>query len=355
MSLLYCITYAEVNKLDVDLIWLTYWLKALYLRELNKAAAVPGLNRQDVYALEIPLPPLPEQKRIAGILNEQMATVARARAATEAQLKAAKALPAAYLREVFNSPGAQTWPRKRLGDVGHLLPSKSISTDGDVEVCAITTACLSETGFQPSGVKKARMWARDVSECFVSAGEILIARSNTPDLVGRSVMYDGSVKDAVASDLTIRILPNDMMKSAFLAGYLSFLYVNGYWKEKAGGASGSMKKNNEKSSSTRRDSWSLFTGPRADCYSPFGESRGCRLFAKKPSGPTQHHQQTACRTLTLGIQRRIVMFWNCVEATRWVALPGTTPYVASFGTTQRVAPTTGRACGARSGIYGTIS
>jgi type I restriction enzyme S subunit len=175
-------------------------------------------------------------------LNEQLATVERARADIEAQIEAARALPAAYLRAVFNIPEVQKCPRKRLGEVCHLLPSKSISTDGDVEVCAITTACLSETGFQPSGVKKARMWARDVSECLVSTGEILIARSNTPELVGRSVMYDGSVRDAVASDLTIRILPNDMVKSAFLAGYLSFLYVNGYWKERAGGASGSMKK-----------------------------------------------------------------------------------------------------------------
>lgn len=67
--------------------------------------------------LEIPLPPLPEQKRIVAILNEQMAAVEKARAAAEAQLQAAKTLPAAYLREVFNSPEAQKWERKTLGDI----------------------------------------------------------------------------------------------------------------------------------------------------------------------------------------------------------------------------------------------
>jgi type I restriction enzyme S subunit len=213
-----------------------------FILDSQSGATRQALTKAMIENFLVPLPPLVEQKRIASILREQMAAVERARAATQAQLEAAKALPAAYLREVFNSPEAQKWPRKRLGEVCRLLPSKSISTDGDVEVCAITTACLSETGFQPSGVKKARMWARDVSECLVSAGEILIARSNTPDLVGRSVMYDGSVRDAVASDLTIRILPNDMVKSVFLAGYLSFLYLDGYWKDRAGGASGSMKK-----------------------------------------------------------------------------------------------------------------
>ncbi|NUN63297.1 hypothetical protein HCU40_00725 [Pseudanabaena biceps] len=67
--------------------------------------------------LEIPLPPLPEQKRILAILNEQMSGVEKARAAAEAQLQAAKTLTAAYLREVFDSPEAQKWERKTLGDI----------------------------------------------------------------------------------------------------------------------------------------------------------------------------------------------------------------------------------------------
>lgn len=40
-----------------------------------------------------------------------------ARAAAEAQLEAAKALPEAYLRSVFESEEAKAWPRRRVGDV----------------------------------------------------------------------------------------------------------------------------------------------------------------------------------------------------------------------------------------------
>lgn len=74
--------------------------------------------------LQIPLPPLAEQKRIAKILNEQMEAIERARAATEAQLGAAKALPAAYLREVFDGPEAKTWPKVRLGEVCEINPRR---------------------------------------------------------------------------------------------------------------------------------------------------------------------------------------------------------------------------------------
>jgi len=67
--------------------------------------------------LMLPLPPLAEQQRIAAILTEQMAVVERARSAAKAQLEAARELPAAYLRTIFEGAEARQWPEKRLGDV----------------------------------------------------------------------------------------------------------------------------------------------------------------------------------------------------------------------------------------------
>ncbi|MDP2601963.1 MAG: restriction endonuclease subunit S [Deltaproteobacteria bacterium] len=224
-------------------LWLqTQWQQRVFANICNRWIGQSAVQRDKLLALEIPLPPLSEQKRIAAILNEQMAEVERARVAAEAQLAAAKSLPAAYLRAVFNSAEAQDWGRKPLGDVCELLPAKSIASDGDTKVLAITTACLTEAGFQPSGVKTARMRARDAAECVVSPGEVLIARSNTPELVGRVAMFGGDPSGAVASDLTIRLRTKDGVVAAYLAAYLSSLYTTGYWKERAGGASGTMKK-----------------------------------------------------------------------------------------------------------------
>jgi type I restriction enzyme S subunit len=134
------------------------------------------------------------------------------------------------------------WPSERLGDVSDLLASKSISSTGDTEVRAVTTACLSERGFLPGGVKQARMYEDEAAQCRLVVGEILVARSNTSELVGRASMYSGEPADVVASDLTIRIKPGDRIAPPFLAAVLSYLYLSGYWKERAGGASGSMKK-----------------------------------------------------------------------------------------------------------------
>jgi type I restriction enzyme S subunit len=146
------------------------------------------------------------------------------------------------LQELFGDSVKHKWNWQKLSEVCELLPSNTIKSIGDTVVTAITTACLSENGFLPAGLKTSRMDAKDAKQALVREGEILIARSNTPDLVGRVSMYPGNPPNVVASDLTIRIWAGSACHPPFLTAYLSYLYLSGYWKEMAGGASGSMKK-----------------------------------------------------------------------------------------------------------------
>lgn len=62
--------YLEATKKPCDLSWLYYMLVALDLTQLNKSAAIPGLNRDDAYGKEIPFPKPSEQKRISTILEK---------------------------------------------------------------------------------------------------------------------------------------------------------------------------------------------------------------------------------------------------------------------------------------------
>jgi len=62
-------TYYINLKNDNDIKFFYYFLLTLHLNEMNSHSAVPGLNRNDVYGIDILLPPLPEQKAIAGVLS----------------------------------------------------------------------------------------------------------------------------------------------------------------------------------------------------------------------------------------------------------------------------------------------
>jgi hypothetical protein len=221
--------------------WFYHWLRspdgAAFIRTLTRGAVRERLLFRRLARAFIELPTYEAQLRF----GEEMAWVQRAQAAAREQSGALIRLPAKYLLAAFQR-GRSIWPSRLLGDLCDLLPAKSIQTNGDSEVRAVTTACLSETGFLPDGIKIAKMAGSDAASSTLSAGEILVARSNTPDLVGRASLFPGASGRIVASDLTFRLRTKTELSPAFLAGYLSFLYSSGHWKERAGGASGSMKK-----------------------------------------------------------------------------------------------------------------
>src|SRR5262249_26211095 len=91
---------------DLDARWLHGFLRqpSVLSEATNHFTGAVGQQRVPadfLRKLRIPLPPVGEQRRIAAVLQDQMAAVDRARAAAEARLEVAKALPANYLRSVF--------------------------------------------------------------------------------------------------------------------------------------------------------------------------------------------------------------------------------------------------------------
>ncbi|MEI6676085.1 MAG: hypothetical protein WCO57_13000 [Verrucomicrobiota bacterium] len=175
-------------------------------------------------------------------MKDQMEAVEQARQRAQVQLAAAALLPARFLMEVFQSPEVDAWPRQCVGDSFDFLTARSINLKGKAAVRAVTTACLLETGFTEVGVKDALMMDGDVADAVIEPGEILIARSNTPALVGRAALFEGSAQRLVASDLIIRLRCRAGLEPGFAAAWFSYQFVTGYWRERASGASDTMKK-----------------------------------------------------------------------------------------------------------------
>lgn len=91
------------NETIVDTDFLHYSLQD-YLSEIESNTAsttVKHISSHQIMGILLLLPPLAEQKRIAGILNERMPRIDKARAAAEAQLESIRTLPNAYYRDSF--------------------------------------------------------------------------------------------------------------------------------------------------------------------------------------------------------------------------------------------------------------
>ena len=81
--------------------WIYFALRQIDMMNYSDNTGYPSLKKSVVEEIEIPFPPLSEQKRIVADLNKKMAAVEKARNAAEAESETINALPAAFLREAF--------------------------------------------------------------------------------------------------------------------------------------------------------------------------------------------------------------------------------------------------------------
>ncbi len=118
--------------------WIYFFIRQpLFLKEATSyftgAVGQQRVPKEFLSDYIIPLAPLSEQKRITSKIQELMQEIDKTRTACEKQLEAAKALPSAYLREVFESEEAKKWERKRLGELCEVVtgntPSRNISNN----------------------------------------------------------------------------------------------------------------------------------------------------------------------------------------------------------------------------------
>jgi len=85
-----------------------------------------------------------------------------------------------------------------------------------------------------------------VLNCRLYPGDFLISRSNTPDKVGRSILFKGEIDNCSYPDLMMRFRVNeDIVDTGFIETKLKSFFVRGYFKNCSAGSSRTMVKINK--------------------------------------------------------------------------------------------------------------
>jgi type I restriction enzyme, S subunit len=107
--------FVVVDAERVDLEFLYHLLSAQNLPSMARGVK-PGINRNDVYSIEVCLPPLPEQKRIVAKLDKAFAAIDKAIENTEKSLVNARELFVSALESKLASSG-KDWSLRNMTEL----------------------------------------------------------------------------------------------------------------------------------------------------------------------------------------------------------------------------------------------
>ena len=105
--------------------WLISYLNYSDLDEYITGLTVPKLNQGKLREIPVPVPPLAEQERIVGILDEAFEGIAAATAQAEKNLHNARELFQSVLQSTFSQKG-DDWEETTLGEVCELISGQHI-------------------------------------------------------------------------------------------------------------------------------------------------------------------------------------------------------------------------------------
>jgi len=174
------------------LCYLLEGLEDVLLGMVTRGATVHRLTTDIIREMRVCLPPLLEQQRIVGILDEAFEGIATAAANAEKNLQNARALFDSHLNEVFTR-GGEGWVVLRLSDLcnirhGFAFKSEFFANSGDYVM--LTPGNFYETGGYRDRGDKQKYYAGPIpSGYMLDRGDLLVAMTEqAAGLLGSAIL-----------------------------------------------------------------------------------------------------------------------------------------------------------------------
>jgi type I restriction enzyme S subunit len=175
------------------------------LMDAGHGAAQQNVSTKDILEIEIAVPPLPEQERIVGILDEAFDGISKAKASAEANLQNARALFQSHLQSVFSQKG-EGWVEMRLGEVieiqnGYAFKSVEYSDSG---YFLMRIGNVQDGEINLSNPKYIQLEDKKLERFVIKEGDILVSLTGN---IGRAGMIEEKHLPAVLNQRVARITP----------------------------------------------------------------------------------------------------------------------------------------------------
>jgi len=217
----------------------------------------PAVSDKDVATAAIPLPPLPEQRRIVAKIDSLTAKSRRARDHLDhiprlVEKYKQAILAAAFRGDLTRRPkqaSASGWINTTLGALIDEGPSNGWSPKSGADATGALTLKLTATTsghlrLDDDAVKKIYEIPPPASPYWLRPGDVLVQRANTIDYVGATAIFDGPPQTYIYPDLMMRIRIKDQATRHLIWRFLNAEPARRYFRAHATGTAGNMPKIN---------------------------------------------------------------------------------------------------------------
>ena len=215
--------------------FLSYALKGgINIGDSISGTAQPQITRKSLTPIEIPLPPLAEQKRIVALLDEAFAGIDEAKAKAEDILERTQALFESHLQSIFSQRG-HGWVERRLGELSRINYGYTESASSEkVGPHFLRITDIQDDGVDWNTVPYCPIDKGDLPKYKLIDGDIVFARTGAT--TGKSYLVSNP-PDSVFASYLIRVQLSD---KALIPGFLYlFFQTRSYWDVIRAGVSGS--------------------------------------------------------------------------------------------------------------------
>ncbi|SHH49494.1 restriction endonuclease subunit S [Tepidibacter thalassicus] len=194
------------------------------LKAIANAPVVPIINKKQFSELEIPLPPLETQKKIANVLDKAMALIDKRK---EQIQKLDEFIQSVFL-DMFGDPvnNPKGWEKGKIRDISlstqYGTSKKASESKGNYPILRMNNITYNGN-WDFSSLKYVELDEKESQKYLVYKGELLFNRTNSKELVGKTAVYREDKPMAFAGYL-VKLIPNKKANSEFISGYLNSVY-----------------------------------------------------------------------------------------------------------------------------------
>lgn len=192
----------------------------------EKSQGTSGKNRirpERFLEIQLPLPPLDEQRRIVTRIEELAARIEEARELRRRAVGEAEALRNNYAEALFNDSSSDIRSIESICEVKGGIQKSSERTPGANPRRYITVAHVQRNWIDTSDPRYFEVSNEELEKWRLLPGDVLVIEGNgSADQIGRTALFSGEIEDCVHQNHVIRIRPNrKWILPDYLNGFLN--------------------------------------------------------------------------------------------------------------------------------------